>query len=58
MKKAIKRTSVLILGVWVLVSFIDFNLARTSFGGMRLSEQNILVVGYQTLDYILKGFMF
>ncbi len=58
MKKVIKRTLIFIIGFWVLLSFVDYNYARTMYGGMYLSQHNILVIGYQTLDYILQGFMF
>ena len=58
MKKVIKRTLIFMIGCWALWSFVDYNFARTMYGGMCLSQHNILVIGYQTLDYILQGFMF
>jgi hypothetical protein len=58
MLKFIKRAVKLFLGAWIVISFIDYNFARTMYGGMVLSDYNILVVAYKLLDRILQGFIF
>lgn len=58
MKKAIKRTLIFMIGFWAIFSFVDYNFARTMYGGMYLTDCNMAVVLYRTLDNLLQGFMF
>ena len=57
MKKLIKLSNILV-GIWSLWSFVDFAFARTMYGGMYLTDCNMAVVLYKTLDSLLQGFMF
>lgn len=58
MKRYIKIGTIGFLILWAIFSFIDYNFARTTYGGMYLTKYNFLVVAYNTLDNLLKGFMF
>ena len=57
MKKLIRLMYILV-GVWAIVSFVDFAFARTMYGGMWLSKYNIVVVLYRALESPLQGFTF
>lgn len=59
-EKLLKRVCQLILillTTWIAISFIDYNFARTMYGGMILSKYNILVVLHNITDNLLKGFI-
>ena len=56
--KAIKRTLIFTIGFWAIFSFVDYSFARTMYGGMYLTDGNMAVVLYRTLDNLLQGFIF
>lgn len=57
MKKLIKLLNI-VCCYWAVFSFMDFALARTMYGGMYLTDYNMVVVLYRTLDNLLQGFIF
>ena len=57
MNKLIKLSRIF-AGSYAVWSFIDFAFARTMYGGMCLSNYNVAVVLYRTLDNLLQGFIF
>ena len=57
-KEKLLTVSIMLVISWIMASILDFWIAQSFFGDMQLSKFNIIVVMYNTLDTILKGFIF